>query len=95
MRFCYYFFSPTHHDVKLVNRVRVRRQLGLGGLSPQSIDMPIIHKKSPSLRKVLGFFVSYEAYIAWIYTISYYLNVHRFSYLSMNDSHSYRGSALE
>jgi len=39
--------------------------------------------------------IFYEAYIAWIYIFFVMLNDHRFSYLSINDSHSSKGSALE
>jgi len=46
LRFRYPFFSPTPHDANLGSRFRVRRQLRLGGLSPQSIDMPVILKIS-------------------------------------------------
>ena len=39
------FFSLAPHDVKLASCFRVRRHLRLGGLSPQSIDMPVMLKK--------------------------------------------------
>ena len=45
LRFCYPFISPVPHETNLGSRFRVRRQLRLSGLSPQSIDMPVILKK--------------------------------------------------
>ena len=44
LRFCYSFFSPAPHDIKLGSRFKVRRQLRPGGLSPQTDSMPVILK---------------------------------------------------
>ena len=42
----YPFFSPAPHDINLGNRLKVRRQLRPGGLSPQTDGMPVIPKKN-------------------------------------------------
>ncbi|MBQ5761203.1 MAG: hypothetical protein IIW02_00125, partial [Clostridia bacterium] len=57
LRFRYPFFSPTPHDANLGSHYRVRRQLRLGGLSPQSIDMPVILIKSREIIDLPAFLI--------------------------------------